>query len=71
MSFFIHTITRRPYLRLGFAKCADTAKDLVIYKQLFDTTMRETGEYLPKGTIWVRDAKDFEKKFQKVHRDQW
>lgn len=70
MPYFIHIITRRPYMRLGFAKCANTAKDLVLYKQLFDSTERETGEFLPKGTMWVRDAKEFDERFVQVHRDQ-
>lgn len=70
MPYFIHVITRRPYMLLGHAKCAKTAKDMVLYKQLFDSTERETGEYLPKGTMWTRDAKEWNERFVKVHRDQ-
>ena len=38
-------------------------EEVVIYRQHFDTTLRETGVPLPAGSIWVREERDFRSKF--------
>jgi hypothetical protein len=36
---------------------------LVIYKQLYDSKLRDTNIELPHGSVWVRDLNDFTPKF--------
>jgi hypothetical protein len=66
MSLYRHLASRQLYRVLCDARCADTQKWRVVYAQTFPSVHRGTGEYLPVGTVWVRDMRDFMSKFQLV-----
>ena len=66
MSLYRHLATRQLYRVLCDARCANTQKSKVVYAQTFVSVHRETGEYLPVGTVWIRDMRDFMSKFQLV-----
>jgi len=45
-------------------------KQSVIYAQTQVSQLRETGEPLSKGTLWIRDLDDFQNKFERVPPEQ-
>lgn len=65
MPIFRHIRTGGIYRLLCSARATDLVKKIV-YVQMFPSRVRETGEFLAPGTVWVRDAKDFANKFEFV-----
>jgi hypothetical protein len=64
---YIHKASSRIYKLIGYGKCVtNPSRQVVIYEQKHESIMRETGQILEKGTIWIRDASDFSKKFKKL-----
>lgn len=61
-----HIKSNQLYNVLGIGRNCETINSVVIYKQLFESTIRNTNIKLPVNSIWVRNKIDFEKKFKKV-----
>lgn len=62
-----HIRTGRLYFADGVAFSHDTPQQsFVIYSQKYEGEMRETGERLPVGTMWIRPKEEFAAKFEKV-----
>ena len=62
--FVMHIESKRVYEVLGYALCAkNPSVQNVMYRQIKASVMEPTNTYLKTGTMWVREKKDFEKKF--------
>lgn len=63
----IHKVTQKLYKLVGYGRLVSRPnKEYAIYEQMHDSKLRETGEVLKKGTIWIRESKDFDNKFRKL-----
>lgn len=61
---FTHIKTGNLYRLVGTAKCVKNPKKTkIIYEQIYESTLRDTTEKLPIGTLWMRSPQDFNKKF--------
>lgn len=66
MNVFQHIKTGKRYLVIGIGRSVNAPeKKIVVYKQLYVSTLKNTNISLPVGTIWIRDLIDFEKKFKR------
>jgi hypothetical protein len=41
-------------------------QQFMVYEQLYESVLRETGTKLPIGSVWIRESEDFKAKFEKV-----
>ncbi|MEX0595602.1 MAG: hypothetical protein WD512_03805 [Candidatus Paceibacterota bacterium] len=73
MKIFSHIKSGNLYKIIGTARCVkQPQKQYVVYKQLYDSVLRESKgresvnkseNFLPKGTMWLRNPNDFKRKF--------
>jgi len=62
-----HINNKKFYKVIGLGRLEDnSAKLVVVYKQLYDSTLKNHNISLPKGSIWIRDADEFVEKFQLI-----
>ena len=60
-----HIASQKLYRVIGTGRSvANPQEKMVMYKQLYDSKLRDTGEKLPYGSLWIREENDFNKKFQ-------
>jgi hypothetical protein len=70
-----HTTSGKLYNVIGVGRnVRNPHKQIVIYEQLYDSTLANTKTKLPYGSLWTRDLDDFtakvstyERKFEKVN----
>lgn len=67
---FMHLRTGGLYRLIGHGRYTDHAGIAAIYVSTADATRRETGETLPKGTIWIRPYPEFNNKFRRIGRKE-
>ncbi len=66
--FFKHLKTGNLYELVGIARSVKNPnRGHVVYKQLYESKLRNTEEVLPIGSLWIRKEKDFNKKFESVN----
>jgi hypothetical protein len=52
-----HSKSGKLYEVIGTARYSeDPHQEFVVYKQLYESALRENGVNLPKGTLWIRPA---------------
>lgn len=65
--FVMHIESKKVYEVMGYALCAvNPSVKNVIYRQLKASVLDGTNTFLEVGTMWVREKKDFEKKFSPI-----
>lgn len=59
-----HVASGKLYNVIGVARTVENPNvRMVVYRQRYASILRGTNVELPIGTLWVRDQKDFIKKF--------
>lgn len=67
--FYRHLASGNVYYVEGVARHANSATKLsVVYRQEYDSKLREDGTPLQIGAMWIRDLEDFNSKFEKLEK---